>query len=351
MQLMFQQSKIKLVVPQIQFFARVLDTPAVRTVQNCAADHGDLTGPVLGWLSSARCCATTGAWVRNAWLDSGYTFCVSSRRASWTNSSHFLREGGTLDPQVDSCFHPANMAEEEVAALVVYMAVACILLVLPVKLHLALCSRRLPPGRLAHARSVHSRCFGRAVSLGFLGIISMSPLYFAEFSAVGTLRQVIFWEPSTTKSSSLSRARGSGGVARVRLPGDLPPMSLSDSLHRSMSCDHTQSSSRVRDNNNNNTIRGGSVLTGEEPPPHSGELKHALPQAGGPTQSQLSRPMSSGHHISMEHRLRRKQPNSDTICREQKNKEKIFKKKKERKEEQNPRKRKRKRRKKRRKKR
>ena len=65
-------------------------------------------------------------------------------------------------------------------------------------------------------------------------------------------------------------------------------------------------------NNNNNTIWGGSVLTGEEPPPHSGELKHALAQAGGPTQSQLSRPMSSGHHISMEHRLRRKQLNSDT---------------------------------------
>ena len=67
-------------------------------------------------------------------------------------------------------------------------------------------------------------------------------------------------------------------------------------------------------NNNNNTIWRGSVLTGEEPPPHSGELKHALPQAGGPTQSQLSRPMSSGHHISIEHRLRRKQQkvNSDT---------------------------------------
>ena len=65
-------------------------------------------------------------------------------------------------------------------------------------------------------------------------------------------------------------------------------------------------------NNNNNTIWRGSVLTGEEPPPHSGELKHALLQAGGPTQSQLSRPMSSGHHISVEHRLLRKQLNSDT---------------------------------------
>ena len=65
-------------------------------------------------------------------------------------------------------------------------------------------------------------------------------------------------------------------------------------------------------NNNNNTICRGSVSTGEEPPQHSGELKHALSQAGGPTQSQLSRPVSSGHHISMEHRLRRKQSKSDT---------------------------------------
>ena len=54
------------------------------------------------------------------------------------------------------------------------------------------------------------------------------------------------------------------------------------------------------------TIWGGSVSTGEESPPHSEELKHALLQAGGPTQSQLNRPMSSGHHTSVEHRLRRK---------------------------------------------
>ena len=106
MQLMFQQSKISLVVPQIQFQS-VGHSSLVRTVQNCAADHGDLTGP-----DAPRCCAMTGAWVRNAWFDSGYISCVSSRTASWTNSSHFLREGGTLDPQVDSCFFPANMAEE-----------------------------------------------------------------------------------------------------------------------------------------------------------------------------------------------------------------------------------------------
>ena len=71
---------------------------------------------------------------------------------------------------------------------------------------------------------------------------------------------------------------------------------------------------RVENNNknNNNTVWRGSVFTGEEPPPHSGDLKYALSQAGAPTQSQLSRPMSSGHHISMEHRQRRKQLNSDT---------------------------------------
>ena len=58
--------------------------------------------------------------------------------------------------------------------------------------------------------------------------------------------------------------------------------------------------------NNNNTIWRGTVLTGEEPPPHSGELSHALSHVGCPTQSQLSRPTSSGYPISVGHRLRRK---------------------------------------------
>ena len=58
--------------------------------------------------------------------------------------------------------------------------------------------------------------------------------------------------------------------------------------------------------NNSNTIQRGSVLTGEEPPLHSWELNHALSPVGGPTRPQRSRPMSSRHHISMEHRLRRK---------------------------------------------
>ena len=83
---------------------------------------------------------------------------------------------------------------------------------------------------------------------------------------------------------------------------------------------HNNTQQHTTTHNNNNTIWGGSVLTGEEPPPHSGELKRALSQAGGPTQSQLSRPVSSGHHISMEHRLLRKQSNSDTNA----SNEKIF---------------------------
>ena len=86
---------------------------------------------------------------------------------------------------------------------------------------------------------------------------------------------------------------------------------------------HTHTSCSVP-NNNNNTIWRGSVLTGEEPPLHSGELNHTHTQAGGPTQSQLSRPMSSRHHISMEHRQRRKhlQLNSETNASNEKLKEK-----------------------------
>ena len=69
---------------------------------------------------------------------------------------------------------------------------------------------------------------------------------------------------------------------------------------------NTNTSTNTNNNNNNNTMWRGFVLIGEEPPPHSGELNHALSQVGRPTQSQLSRFMSSRHHISMEHRLWRK---------------------------------------------
>ena len=78
-------------------------------------------------------------------------------------------------------------------------------------------------------------------------------------------------------------------------------------------------SSPVPRHNHNNPIWGSSVLTSEEPPPHSRQSNHALSLEGGPTQSQLTRPVSSGHHISIEHRLRREHPqwNSDTnACNE-----------------------------------
>ena len=42
-----------------------------------------------------------------------------------------------------------------------------------------------------------------------------------------------------------------------------------------------QTTTQPQNNNNKNTIWGGSVLTGEEPPPHSGELNHALSPVGG----------------------------------------------------------------------
>ena len=145
--------------------------------------------------------------------------------------------------------------------------------------------------------------------------------HFATF--FGLSREVLspwvrgFFEPSTMKSSSSSRAPRGGGVAGSLTPTWPAACELVlglDALRMSYG-HHTvinQRPKQQQNNNNNNTIWGGSVLTGEEPPLHSGKLKHALPQAGGPTQSQLSRPMSSGHHISMEHRLRRKQLNSDT---------------------------------------
>ena len=65
-------------------------------------------------------------------------------------------------------------------------------------------------------------------------------------------------------------------------------------------------------NTNNKSISGRTVFFRDDVFAPRGastplqKLNHALSHEGGPTQSQLSRPMSSGHHISMEHRLRRK---------------------------------------------
>ena len=124
MQLMFQQSKMKLVVPQIQFLDRVVDIPAVcrdwyaqcKTVQQTVEIS---QVQFLVGCRRARCCATTGAWVAQYLVRTVDTYSASVRAWLHGRISHFLREGGTLDPQDDSCFFPANIAEEEVAALVV----------------------------------------------------------------------------------------------------------------------------------------------------------------------------------------------------------------------------------------
>ena len=65
---------------------------------NCAADHGDLTGPVLGFAVDAPVVVQRQV----LGFDSGYIFCVSLRRALWKISHIFYVK--VLDPQVDSRF-------------------------------------------------------------------------------------------------------------------------------------------------------------------------------------------------------------------------------------------------------
>ena len=116
-----------------------------------------------------------------------------------------------------------------------------------------------------------------------------------------------FGEPSKANSCWSSRVRRWRG--RWELDSQVfchMKIGVSLSLQITVGVDiHIALLARVQ-NNNTDTIWGGSVLIGEEPPHHSGELIHALSQVGGPTQPQLSRPMLSRHYTSVEHRLRRK---------------------------------------------
>ena len=135
--------------------------------------------------------------------------------------SHFLPEGGTLDPiLVSLCKHGRRGS----GALVVNNGSG---------MHFPGVAGKDAPRAVFPAIAARSACTSvEQFRQEFWALFFISPLYFAEFSTVGTLRQVIFWEPSTTKSSSLSRARGVAGSPGVRLPGDLPPISLSDSSQR-----------------------------------------------------------------------------------------------------------------------
>ena len=92
------------------------------------------------------------------------------------------------------------------------IAVLCILLFLLVNLHLALCSRRLPPGRHAHAeKCAQSMLRLTSFTRKSVHYFYESPLYFGRVSSCRQVPLVEFLERSITKSSSLSRARGGGG--------------------------------------------------------------------------------------------------------------------------------------------
>ena len=110
MQLVFQQSKMymKLVVLQIQFFARVLDIPAACTDWHAQCNTVQQTVEIsqvqfLAWLSTRRCCATTGLRLR-ATLGSTVDTCsasVASFYGGFLEEFHASqREGGLSDPEV-----------------------------------------------------------------------------------------------------------------------------------------------------------------------------------------------------------------------------------------------------------
>ena len=134
---------------------------------------------------------------RNALFDSRYIFCVSEGRISG-----FLREWVDSAPEVDSrpALHSSWPRTSSTTA------VACFIRVLLVLTHLALCSGRL----LSHRMEKCAQSMLRPPSSFFienLDIISISPLYFAVFSAVGTLRWVIFRSPRRRR---VLRCRGLG---------------------------------------------------------------------------------------------------------------------------------------------
>ena len=180
-----------------------------------------------------------------------------------------------------------------------------------------------------HSR--HFSCLPSRCRTGKLDITSTSPLYFTVRCSLFRccLRSWVDFFGSPRRQRVLSRRglRG-GGVARS-LDSQVTCHQLVSVTHCSVvvSCGHThpsrQQASKTttttthnnnthntqqhNNENNNNTIWGGSVLTGEEPPPYSGGVQAcSLPKQAAQPNPQLSRPMSSRHLISMEHRLRRK---------------------------------------------
>ena len=149
MQLKFQQSFEFFVVPQIQFFARVLDIPAAcrdwhaqcKTVQQTLEIS---QVPFLTWLSPRQLLCNGKCLGAQCLVRQWRLFCVSSRRASGTNS-HIFYEKVELwilrSILVSSCKHGRRGSGGVRRVHGSGMHSAGLLM----KLHLALCSQRLPP--------------------------------------------------------------------------------------------------------------------------------------------------------------------------------------------------------------
>ena len=245
--------------------------------------------PVPGQGCCARRCNDCGS--RNAWFDYGYMFCII-QGGFWKKFLRFSTWRGRLGSWGRFSVLAGTLSTQ---------AVACSLLVLLVWRT----SRFVPTiaGSLQIDASV-----ARELHLEICTFFYEPPV-FSAFSTSQNFPRVDFFGFLSTHSCECSRA-GGAGVARSLLPGDSAPGMCHFILR---GCCHKHLVWMFASTTTTTIIQSGEApfLTGEEPPPHSGELKHALPQAGGPTQSHPAH-MSSGHHISMEHRLRRKQLNSDT---------------------------------------
>ena len=179
---------------------------------HCAADRGPSQVQFLAGCGSACCCAvtgalvgraencgvsavavvlgvvqfldkvvvpvgtTTGAWVRNAWFDSGYMLRFT-RVAYGRICTIFYVTGWARDPEVNSrrSLHTWPMRKwprsSSIMAVAVYTGFAC-------DAPRAV-SRRLPAGPFF---------FCCRAALGNLYIISTTPVYFQHFSAVEILR-------------------------------------------------------------------------------------------------------------------------------------------------------------------
>ena len=161
------------------------------------------------WSSTVAvlCCATTRAWVRNAWFDSGYIFCVNSRRASWTNSQIFYVKVELRILRSILASLPANMAERGSGRAR-----------RPRQWHAFywfcwyFCTSRCVPDVCRHVgmhtlRSVHSRCFGSSIFTRIFGHYFYEPLVLCRVSLSRHVALVDFFG---TPRRRVLRCRGLG---------------------------------------------------------------------------------------------------------------------------------------------